>query len=334
MPTDREYKQGVATLGFDGGPQVVFRLNPNEVNWNFQVNTNVTETVGGRVVQVLGATLSDMTITGSFGELRGATHTESKVLAERFLAAMKVMAEYQSRDSRTHAAMHKPATFAFPSKNWKFLVYIKNLTDPQGGMAIVHQTGKFSYDYVLTLMVHADVSDTSKIIGKSNGLLMNQKNKVIQSYIDRIADGIGWHYSEYNGAGSGILGQGDGKPVPPIAGKPGQSTPNESGDKPAVSSASEASLIEFGKYLQGLGFNVAEHAAFGGVHPVHSAGSWHYKNGAIDVNYDGKSVSEKTKINGIVAEAKKRGFRTIWQYPGHYDHVHFDLGKGADLGNF
>lgn len=203
MATDpRKYKQGVATLGFSGGPSVVFRLNPDAVDWNFQINTAVTETVGGRVVQVLGATLSDMTIKGSFGEARGSRqsdHAESWELAEAFLAKMKLMADYQSRDAREQGKMHPPAIFSFPPKNWRFSCYIKDLTDPDGGHSLTHRTGKFSYAYVLTLMIDGDLSDTSQIIGQSNGVLEQVKDKAIANYLARVANGIGWHISQYNG---------------------------------------------------------------------------------------------------------------------------------------
>lgn len=195
----RIYSQGQASLGFPGGPSVVLRLNPNAVDWNFRINTSVTETVGGRVVQVLGATLSDLTIRGSFGEKRGKDHTESREYAEAFLAKMKQMAAWQSRDSTKHEAMNAPAVFSFPAKGWRFQVYIKDLSDPDGGGSVTHRTGKYSYDYVLTLMIHADLSDTSAILGKSNGIIATKKDKAIQAYVNRIADGIGWTLSEYNG---------------------------------------------------------------------------------------------------------------------------------------
>lgn len=198
----RVYKQGVASLGFPNGPSVVLRLNPDAINWNFQINTSVTETVGGRVVQVLGATLSDLTIQGSFGERRGGTHVESREYAERFLAKMKEMAEYQARDATRHKSMHEPAVFSFPTKGWRFQVYIKDLTDPDGGGSVTHRPGKFSYGYQLTLMIHADISDSAHILGKSNGVIATRKDKAIQSYISRIADGIGWSFSEYNGHGA------------------------------------------------------------------------------------------------------------------------------------
>ncbi len=98
--------------------------------------------------------------------------------------------------------MNSPAVFSFPAKGWRFQVYVKDLTDPDGGGSITHRPGKFAHDYVLTLMVHADMSDTSKILGKSNGTLAVKKDQAIQSYINRIADGIGWTFSEYNGQGN------------------------------------------------------------------------------------------------------------------------------------
>jgi len=199
--TGREYKQGVATLGFDGGPRVVFRLNPSAVDWNFQINTSVTETVGGRVVQVLGATLSDLTVRGSFGEQRGRTHNSSHALAEKFLADMKAIAAYQSSGATVHKPMHQAAIFSFPPKNWRFRVFIKGLAggDSDG---ITHTVGKASYDYAITMVIQDDLSDTSKIIGQSNGVLNMKKDKAIQNYITRIADGIGWQASDaYNGHG-------------------------------------------------------------------------------------------------------------------------------------
>jgi hypothetical protein len=197
----REYAQGVASLGFSGGPSVRFRLNPEAVDWNFQINTAVIETVGGRVVQVLGATPSDLVIRGSFGEVRGSSHTESWTMAEQFLTSIKAMAEYQARDARRQGAMNPPAIFNFPAKGWRMGVYIKSFTDADGAAAITHRPGRFSYDYILTLMIDSDLSGQTGILGTNNGVLNTMKDKAIASYIARISDGIGWHFSQYNGHG-------------------------------------------------------------------------------------------------------------------------------------
>ena len=58
---------------------------------------------------------------------------------------------------------------------------------------------------------------------------------------------------------------------------------------------------QLGKYLQSLGFNVGENPKFGGVDPVHSDNSWHYKGKAIDVNYagGGKWKDESSALNWL-----------------------------------
>ena len=102
-----------------------------------------------------------------------------------------------------------------------------------------------------------------------------------------------------------------------------------------ITGASRDRLRQFGHILQALGFNVGENVAFGKVYPVHAPNSWHYRDGAIDVNYDGHGQGfENDKINSVLSMARQAGLRTIWQYPGHYNHAHFDIGAGADLGNF
>lgn len=92
----------------------------------------------------------------------------------------------------------------------------------------------------------------------------------------------------------------------------------------------ESQLVAFGRLLQGRGFSVSEHPAFGGVDfGAHSSGSAHYSGQAIDVNWNG--ANETSRINEIVGLARDYGLRTIWQYPGHYRHGHFDTRPGPDL---
>lgn len=46
-------------------------------------------------------------------------------------------------------------------------------------------------------------------------------------------------------------------------------------------------IKKLGRWLQDLGFDVGENPAFGGVAPVHTDNSYHYKGKALDVNYGG-----------------------------------------------
>jgi hypothetical protein len=86
-------------------------------------------------------------------------------------------------------------------------------------------------------------------------------------------------------------------------------------------------IVALGRFLQSFGFQVGEHPAFGGVAPVHTDGSWHYRNGAIDVNYGaGQSASEMAAIDPLIPHLNALSFGIIWRSEGHFDHLHIDLG--------
>ena len=88
-------------------------------------------------------------------------------------------------------------------------------------------------------------------------------------------------------------------------------------------------IVALGRFLQGFGFQVGEHDAFGGVcgNGCHAGGSWHYRNGALDVNYGaGQSASEMAAIDPLIPHLTSMGFGIIWRSEGHFDHLHIDLG--------
>lgn len=191
---------GYASLGFSGGPSVNFRIDPTSVEWNFTVNTTVIDTVAGRVVQVLGATLSDVSISGSYGQdVRKGKDGESWKLAEAFSNAIRKIQEHQSRDAREHRMMHQPATFVYSPRGWRFGVYVKDLSDATMDGSVGHRSGKFSYDYRLTLFIVDPRSDDLTLAGMINGDLSKARQRAIDEYIARISEGIGWHFSQYNG---------------------------------------------------------------------------------------------------------------------------------------
>lgn len=197
---------GQATLAFPNGPGVQFRIDPQTINWDFRILTSVTNTVGGRVVQVIGAVLSDIVITGLFGEdlaqaskVEGLEHGgRSWRLARRFATKIREMEEYQGRDSQQHNLMAVPAVFSYPPRGWRFRVYIKDIADPDGG-AVTMSSPKFSHGYTLTLFVVQEGSDTLTKAGSRNGVLDQAKARAISQYISRISDGIGWEPTKYNG---------------------------------------------------------------------------------------------------------------------------------------
>ena len=188
-----------ATLGFPGGPHVAFSVDPENIAWNWQVITNVVETVGGRVVQVLGAYLSDLTVTGSFGQVH-APGGESWRLADQFLKDITKIMEHQSLDSRQQDKMQRGAVFTYPPLHWRFQVYVKDLSDPDGGNSVVLRPGKFNQRYQLTLFIIRRNDSGLVKAGSSDGGAFSQRGyDAVAAFMARISDGIGWHFSQYNG---------------------------------------------------------------------------------------------------------------------------------------
>lgn len=191
---------GLATLGFSDGPNITFRIDPNAIDWKWSVQTSVTETVGGRVIQVVGAYLDDLKVQGDFGQDHSAgADGESWLQAESFFKTVSSIMEFQSRDATKSGLMHRPAVFTYPPKNWRFSVYVKDLADPDGGGSVTHSTGKFAHRYALTLFIVEELSDVLVTAGTSHGVLSAKRAQAIDAYLSRISDGIGWHFSEYNG---------------------------------------------------------------------------------------------------------------------------------------
>lgn len=190
----------LAYLGYTGeGPSLSFRIDPDEIEWNFRVNTKVFNTIGGRVIQVLGGTLGDMVINGHIGEDRllrseGEAVGQSWRLHHHFVNRVREIMEHQSADASIHhdasKMMHKPARFIYPPKDWNFQVYVKAISDPDGG-SITLRTGKFNHRYRLVLFIVEPDSQRIRQI----------KDQAIDDYMNRISEGMGWRYSEYNGSG-------------------------------------------------------------------------------------------------------------------------------------
>lgn len=198
----------LASLGFNGGPSVSFRINPSSIDWGFDIHTAVTDTIGGRVVQITGATLRDLTVTGYLGENRSAGRSPDRIpdhagvswrLHEAFLTRCRSIMEHQSRDSSTPGLMHQPATFNFPGRGWRWTVYLKSVQDADGSASVEHRAGKYSHAYRLTLFIVQGGSDSLVRAGASDSIINAAQEKAIASYIARISEGIGWRQSAYNG---------------------------------------------------------------------------------------------------------------------------------------
>jgi hypothetical protein len=101
-----------------------------------------------------------------------------------------------------------------------------------------------------------------------------------------------------------------------IGGPGGTTTPPPSG------------VVAIGHWLQGLGYQVGEHPAFGGVAPVHTPTSYHYRGQAIDVNWP-NPAQEPAMLDRIFPMlAALHPTELLWRTKGHFDHLHLAVGGG------
>ena len=207
---------GHATLGFAGGPAVAFRIDPENIMWDFQVITNVVETVGGRVIQVIGSYLNNLTVQGSFGQDHRTPAGVSWRQAEAFLALITQIMDFQSKDANQQNKMHPPAIFSYPPRGWRFQVYVDSLTDASGNPNSIYMTpGTINQRYTLSLFIVQDASEGLITAGTSNGVLNRKAEQAIEAYMARISAGVGWTFSVYTGISSAAnLPLGTKKPIP------------------------------------------------------------------------------------------------------------------------
>lgn len=103
--------------------------------------------------------------------------------------------------------------------------------------------------------------------------------------------------------------------------------------------ASGGTLIDAANWWVRRGARGSRHPAFGGaVRSGHSKNSLHYVDKAVDLNYGpgGTSSTEMAFFDKYLPEFKREfpRIRVIWRAPGHFNHMHIDVGRGGDIGKF
>ena len=99
------------------------------------------------------------------------------------------------------------------------------------------------------------------------------------------------------------------------------------------------SLWDAAQWWIGKGARASRRSWFNGGKRItsgHSRNSYHYKDLAVDFNYGrgGKHAAEQAFFDKWIGSFQKQfpGIRTIWRAKGHYDHLHIDTAKGANMG--
>lgn len=160
---------GVATLGNHR-----FRIDPTSIRWDYTIKAREIQTVGGKVVQIFGANLGDMTVTGTFGT--GGWQEQA-----RFLAAMEAIGDRQAKNTTAD-----PIHFRYPPKGWDFLVYLTAYAQPGASKSVRLSPEITAPQWRLTLLIVED----------NSGL----KQVAMDAFLARLAEGIGWKQTIYNGS--------------------------------------------------------------------------------------------------------------------------------------
>lgn len=127
--------RGLATITF-GGRVFRFRTNPNAIWWTYELVTHIEDTYGGRVVQLLGTRLGDLTIKVEAG-LGGWAYLMETV--------------YFLRDMMSDQRGDQTGTFEYTTRNWKLKVYAMSVP-------FEDQVGATVREMTLTFKIQEDVT--------------------------------------------------------------------------------------------------------------------------------------------------------------------------------
>jgi hypothetical protein len=163
-------QRGIASLQFNG-KTLRFRTNPNEIWWSYTLNTNVEQTYGGRVVQILSTRIDDLVIKIDCG--RGGLAYMNQVVD--FLRQMMI-------DQRKDGG--KTAIFSYTTRRWRMKVYALSVPFQDSVTATLRELE-------IRFKVQEDLT------GEMSKLALDTE-------LARLQDGIGFKYNQFNKPGYGL----------------------------------------------------------------------------------------------------------------------------------
>lgn len=147
-----------------GDTTFVFPVNPYTATWGYKQNSVSTDTLGGRVVQLLSVYVDQLMITSVAG---------SRSELQRVADSAKDIMDF-------HVSTLRPARLVVPSRKWDFKVYLTAL--PQIGWDIAATT----YPYTMTFLIDEDISGV-------------KTHQVEEAALARLYNGIGYDPSVHGG---------------------------------------------------------------------------------------------------------------------------------------
>lgn len=153
----------MALASIRGGPyDFTFRTNPSRISWSHELKTNVENTYGGRVVQILGASIGGLTVGAEGGMGRDGYLREVLKFALALTKWQKVN--------------EKPVTFYYPPENFVFDVFLQ-------GFTFNDEVNNVVFPYSFNFLVQEDVSGvalsktiTEEFKGLKSGIGFNRES--------------------------------------------------------------------------------------------------------------------------------------------------------------
>lgn len=159
---------------------IPFHVDPSSVAWNYRVKLAHHRTLGGKVVQLLGFAMDDLTVSGFFG--RDAIGRQ-----DEFFEIMDSITRDQVPPHTGEAI--RPIRFLWPEQQWDFWVYIKAFQQRGASTSIERAMNISNPGYQIIMHVDQDNGDIVKAAAESAQL----------AYLKRLSAGLGWQQSEWNG---------------------------------------------------------------------------------------------------------------------------------------
>lgn len=173
LALNRQSFRGIASLTH-GNKTLVFRTNPNSVMWSYKLNTQVENTYGGRVVQILSTAMQDLRVIIECG--LGGWDYAMKVA--QFMRNMLV----DQRDPQIG-----PGTFTYTTRGWEMKVYAVSIP-------FQDRVTETTREIELNFKIQEDVS----------GIITQQ---TISTELAKLQEGIGFSHNQFN-TGAGTLNDG------------------------------------------------------------------------------------------------------------------------------
>lgn len=153
----------MGTASLKGQDTWFFRIDPNSIEFTYELKTKVTETFGGKVVQILGVSLDNLTISFESGS---GGREYLKAFGNFFKNAM-----IWQRDTG------QPLIFSYPPRGYIVSCYLDSVS-------IKDDIKNVTFPFTLKAKIQQDLMGTVK-------------TEALSAALNRLVDGVGWSKNEY-----------------------------------------------------------------------------------------------------------------------------------------